>query len=279
MRGRLRAHARLIECVLLFAGVPLLLTLWRADPLTPAAWLGLGEDRAEWLSRVAVSATFFAAAGGVLLALLLDRSFDNSRLWRFARVPPTNADRPKQRAGRELVRILSIWLVACVAIALFVRAAHPEWFLLLPRERPTRWVLIALLYPVFSVLPQGLIYRSFFLHRYRCVLGRATPIAAAIAFGAMHAVFLNWMAPLLCLAGGALFTWTYVRTGSAVLAWLEHSLHGVAAFSLGLGLYFFLGAPRDAAGRIVPPGSPDAVQTAPAPTVGAALTLQQEPRP
>lgn len=268
-----RNRVRFAECLLLFVGVPALLTLWRAFPEIPASSFGVDAEGAVRLSRTVVTATLFIALAGVIVALLRDKSVDRRTLFR---VRPSV---PGRSFLNELSRILAIWLTAAVCLAFIVARIHPDWFLLLPRDRPTLWVLIALLYPIFSVIPQGLIYRCFFMQRYEAVFGRWTPIAAALAFSGMHAVFLNWVAPLLCLAGGALFVWTYIRTRSAFLAWLEHSLHGVTAFSLGLGLYFFLGAPRDENGRLVPPIRQMQAETEAAPTVGAPSTPPLEHRP
>jgi len=60
-------------------------------------------------------------------------------------------------------------------------------------ELAAAWVLIFILYPLFSVYPQELLYRTFFFHRYRPLFGGGwgMVIASALAFGFVHIIFRN----------------------------------------------------------------------------------------
>lgn len=206
--------ARLMELLLLFGGVPTLMALRVIEVrLWPALFVG---------------------GGGCLVALLLDRSFDRTRLWNFA-------------GARAIFRgLLPLFGLAVVVLGFAVLVALPERFLQFPRERPLVWLLVMLLYPLLSVYPQEIIFRAFFFHRYGAALGSRSAVigASAVAFGYAHIILHNWIAVTLSVVGGALFAWTYERSRSLLAASIEHALYGCAIFTLGLGWYFYTGAVR-----------------------------------
>jgi len=122
-------------------------------------------------------------------------------------------------------------------LALGVVCLDPAHAFGLVRARPWLWLLISVAYPVLSVVPQELVFRSFFVHRYGPILGteEAAVLVSAVAFAAAHLVLRNWFAVVLTLAGGLLFARTYLRTRSLpAVAW-EHALYGVGLFTIGLG--------------------------------------------
>ena len=113
-------------------------------------------------------------------------------------------------------------------------------------QRPWLWALVMVLYPALSVYPQGLVYRVFVFHRYRDLFPSrwGSIVASAAAFSAVHVVFENWIAPLLTLAGGLLFGWTYERTRSSLVVGIQHAAFGCYLFTIGLGWHFYHGAVR-----------------------------------
>jgi hypothetical protein len=114
----------------------------------------------------------------------------------------------------------------------------------LPRDM-TLWLAGLALYPFLSAWPQEVVYRVFFFHRYGALFGsEAARLAAnALAFGALHLIYPNLVAPLLSMPAGLLLALTYRRTESMGPVWLEHTLYGLLLFSLGLGGFFFDGRP------------------------------------
>ncbi len=108
------------------------------------------------------------------------------------------------------------------------------------------WCLVMLLYPLFSVVPQTLIYRAFIFKRYRSLFprGRILILASAASFSWLHIVMRNPLAPLLTFPAGLLFAWRYSRTDSVLASAFEHALYGCLIFTVGLGVYFYTGAPR-----------------------------------
>jgi hypothetical protein len=136
----------------------------------------------------------------------------------------------------------SVWHRFCMlAILLFTFTVVHDFNRLFsfPLERPSMWLLVMLLYPLLSVWPQEMVYRSFFLTRYAPILGARIVPASALAFGYAHIVFNNWIAIVFCIAGGWLFATTYQRHRSLALVCIEHALYGCLIFTLGLGWYFY----------------------------------------
>lgn len=116
----------------------------------------------------------------------------------------------------------------------------PERLFSFVLHRPTLWAVVMMLYPVLSVYPQELIYRSFFFHRYRELLPlSALIIVNILSFSLMHSIFHNWIAIIFTLFGGALFVHTYLRSRSLLMVTLEHALYGNLIFTLGIGNFFY----------------------------------------
>ncbi len=205
---------RAVEFAVLFVLLPLLL-----------AWQG--EVMRRWIIPQLVAFTALC-----LWLLLRDPSFDRSRLTAWPRTW-----RPC------LARISTLLLfggAAVMALAYALPGVEPFG---LPRERPSLWLAVLLLYPLLSALPQELIFRAFFFHRYRALFPSPWQLvlASATVFALAHLVLGNGIAPVLSLLGGLLFAYTYTKTGSLALVTLEHGLWGNWLFTLGLGAYFYGG--------------------------------------
>jgi hypothetical protein len=207
----------LVEAVALFGGLPVLFDFavrrGYRRLLFPSLWL---------LAAVAV------------LVLRSDPSFDGSRLW-SVHVEPFYARVIVVRAALTLVILAALsWRLT------------PESFLALPRRMPGFWVLLAILYPLVSVLPQGILWRVFLVHRYAPMLGSGALllVVGTAAFAWAHLAFRNTTAIVLTGLGGGLFLHTYLATGSMLVSSLEHALYGVAAFTFGVGRSLVLGQRR-----------------------------------
>jgi len=164
------------------------------------------------------------------LAAWRDPDFPRGRFWRW--------DAWRKEQGF----ILGLLTINAAALTIVVWALRPAWLLQFALEEPTIWLLVLLLYPLLSVLPQEFIYRSFFFHRYGALFpsGRAADLASAMAFGFMHIVFENWVAVAMTTAGGWIFARTYRRAQSLLCVSIEHALYGCFVFTLGIGHYFYL---------------------------------------
>lgn len=205
------------ECVGIFVGFPIVLYFIR-------------HDFGPWLVQVLV-----VTALGAFCALLLDPDFERRRLGSMG---------SWTSLADTLRRILKSFVpgaLLCTALVLWLR---PELFLRFPQSQPRLFAVVMVFYPLLSVYPQEILFRTFFFHRYRRILGsdRALIVASAIVFGLAHLFFANWIAPLLTTVGGWLFARTYARTESTLQCSLEHGLWGDFLFTVGLGWYFWSGS-------------------------------------
>ncbi len=155
--------------------------------------------------------------------------------WAASRTAPRGETQGMQR-------MLARFALCGAALTLATGVLAPALFLSLPLQHPRFWALIMVLYPLLSVWPQEIIFRRFLFHRYGLLFGNRITAASAIAFGYAHIIFLNPLAVVLTLAGGAMFARSYAQTRSLKLSGLEHALYGCLVFTIGLGRYFYTGA-------------------------------------
>jgi uncharacterized protein len=173
------------------------------------------------------SLPLFVGFAYCLVILLRDPAFDR-RLLSLRRAPGWGA--VLLRAG-----------LALPALVLLVLLTQPDALFHLVRERTGLWLLILVAYPVWSAYPQELIYRAFFFHRYRSILGGRIPLvlASSLLFAYGHIIFNSWLALVLTFLGGLLFCRTYLASRSLTTVFIEHALLGNLIFTLGLGKHFF----------------------------------------
>lgn len=168
--------------------------------------------------------------GAACFALLWrDPDFDRRRLWNAAALP------------RALPGILLRLALGGTVLALATAWLLPDDLFALPRRDPALWAVVMIGYPLVSVWPQEVVFRAFFLHRYRGLLGGAALAASAVAFAWAHVLFRNPLAVALTLPAGLLFAATYRRHRSLACAVVEHALWGDLVFTLGLGRFFYSG--------------------------------------
>jgi len=208
--------ALLAEFLLFFGAVPLLLQLkiCASLPQLPLLWI---------------------TAAYVMFRLQRDPTFDRRELWSMAPL------------RRQLPQILALFAAGVVVISALVRVYAPGLFLALPRMHPRLWLAVVVTYPLVSVYPQGLVFRTWVLHRYRPVLqpdgtgeAKLLILASAAAFAGMHLIFHNWIAVALTFPGGVLFARHYLNSKSLVVSSIEHALYGCLLFTIGLGPFFGL---------------------------------------
>ena len=142
----------------------------------------------------------------------------------------------------------SVGLVAvltAMAAAVLVPALVPDRAFGLPRRSLRLWALVMLLYPLLSALPQELLFRPLFFHRYGGLFPNPR-VAVAVngaVFGLAHLLFWNWIALAMTTAGGMLFALGYRRHGFPT-AVAMHAVAGCILFTSGLGTFFYHGAVR-----------------------------------
>lgn len=200
-------RARWLELILLFGLLPPL-------ALAGRSWL------APWLLP---SLVLLAAL--CLWLILQDPGFKRFRLVNARQLWPAL----KRRRAAFLTGL-------AMSALLYASLSHQPWFRL-PTEQTTDWLALLVIYPLFSVLPQELIFRTFFFHRYKKIIPRKRTRAwlSAAVFAWAHLIYGNALAIVLSGIGGILFAFTYAKTRSTLACVVEHSVWGLWLFSFGLG--------------------------------------------
>jgi len=164
-------------------------------------------------------------------AVFKDKTFERNSLWRSSELKKNYKGMVKQ--------FLIITTVMIALIYFFI----PDQLFSLIQDDPLLWALIMIFYPLLSVYPQELLYRTFFFHRYKILFHKKwqTITANALLFGYMHIIFQNWIAVGFTLLGGFLFASMYERTRSTLFVSVAHALYGDLIFTVGLGTYFYAG--------------------------------------
>jgi len=143
-----------------------------------------------------------------------------------------------------LLSIAAVFIAGGGAATLWVTHNHPSWFLEFPTNRPETYKRIMLLYPLFSVAAQELVYRTFYFHRFGPLFGNQRWLGVmlnGLLFGFAHIVMDSTFAILATAAGGLLLATRYATTRSYWAVFLEHTIWGWLVFTIGLGRFFFTG--------------------------------------
>lgn len=161
-----------------------------------------------------------------LLLLLKDPEFDNRILVRLDR------QYIKKSVGRVIViTVLMIW---------FTWWIFPDLFFKYPIENFKNYVVTFFLYPIASVLPQEIIYRVYYFHRYQKLVPEKylLMLSNAIIFGLTHFIYGNWVAPIATFLVSWIFIFNYLKTKSLLNVSLEHYFYGLVMFTIGFGYFF-----------------------------------------
>ena len=140
--------------------------------------------------------------------------------------------------------ILGFTLLSALALSGLAVLLVPGRFLEMVRYRPELWLMIMVLYPLLSALPQEIIFRTLFFRRYgRLFANPQVAVAANVGvFVLAHLFFREPVTLALTAAGGFVFAWAYLRHESMLLAVVLHAIAGQLVFTTGLGVYFYHGA-------------------------------------
>lgn len=161
-----------------------------------------------------------------LTFLFSDPSFDKSVFFRL----------DKTSLKRSLPRVISI----SVLLIWFTWWVFPDLFFIYPLQDFRGYMLTLILYPLMSVVPQEIIYRAYFFHRYRKLVPEKylLMLSNAIIFGLTHLIYGNWVAPIATFLISWIFIFNYLKTQSVINVSLEHYMYGLVMFTVGFGYYF-----------------------------------------
>ncbi|MDP5307698.1 CPBP family glutamic-type intramembrane protease [Paracoccus spongiarum] len=160
-------------------------------------------------------------------------------LWRTGGFDWRNLVRGRRMPWWEVLGIALATLASGVAI---LWLARPEALFAILRARPEFLLVIWALYPILSALPQELIFRPLFYHRYGSLLpaGRGAIAINAAVFSFAHLMYWSWVVAAMTFAGGWIFARAYLRHGFPA-AWVLHAVAGNILFAVGMGYYFYSG--------------------------------------
>lgn len=105
------------------------------------------------------------------------------------------------------------------------------------KTNPTMWLTFIAIYSFLSVIPQEIIYRSFYFNRYRKLFPNETIfiLSNAFIFSLGHIFFKNILVLGVTFIGGFIFAYTYNKTKSLILVCIEHIIYGCWLYTVGLG--------------------------------------------
>ena len=110
-------------------------------------------------------------------------------------------------------------------------------------NKPLKWLILLFFYSFFSVLPQELIYRTFFFKRYAVWFknNKTLIFINSLLFALAHLFFDSILVLILTFVGGLFFSSTYKKRESTLLVTIEHAIYGCWLLTVGMGS--FLGFP------------------------------------
>ena len=134
-------------------------------------------------------------------------------------------------------RILANFSIILMLTVILVYFSNPDMLFSVVLKKPALWAVILLVYALFSVLPQELIYRTFFFHRYQFLFKNKSIFIFlnATLFSLAHIFFRNTLVLILTFLGGLLFAFTYHKSKSTLLVSIEHAIYGNWLFTVGMG--------------------------------------------
>jgi membrane protease YdiL (CAAX protease family) len=135
-------------------------------------------------------------------------------------------------------------LIGATFMISIIQLTNPNHFFGFPRRAPEIYLIVMSLYPILSVIPQGIIYRVLFFKRYGELFSdiRIALLISSIAFSFAHLLFQNLFAVCLTFFGALVFNWAHHVRGSFWTANLLHVVGGWCIWTIGLGEYFYHGA-------------------------------------
>lgn len=202
-----------------------LIVLFGILPIAVYVWI---QNLGDYLMPI------LGAIGLICLAVLLaDRQFKRFRLWNW------------DGFGAHFKQGIRLFLPWSCLLMVTVYWFLPDAFFKWPREQTNMWMMTLLIYPLVSVIPQEIIFRTYFFHRYKRILPSKhwRWAISTFAFGLAHLVYGNWVAMVLSWCGGALFGYRYMQTRSTPLVVVEHAMYGSLLFTVGLGSFLVISPP------------------------------------
>ena len=159
-------------------------------------------------------------------------------LWKIKKDNTFNFSRLKNKPDWKFIFLY--FLIFSLLGFFYTFFVDKSLFFVFPKESPKVWLLVIILYPLFSVIPQEFVYRVFFLQRYKNILSKNLLIKYfinSVVFSYAHIVFQNYHAVIITVLVSPIFYYSYERK-SFLTCILIHSIGGLIIFTYGLGNFF-----------------------------------------
>lgn len=202
-----RKHLLVVEMLLLFAGIPLVFLV----PIAMEIKLTL----------------FLVALIYVILIAIIERK---KKVFRTRNCNQIEVFR------KILLRLLII-VVGTITVLYFT---NKEDLFNVISTKPTLWLTFSAVYLLGSVIPQELLYRTFFVKRYQSIFSNETIfiLVNALLFSFGHVWFQSFIVLAFTFIGGILFMKTYIHSKSIIIVMIEHALYGIWLYTVGYGELF-----------------------------------------
>ena len=119
----------------------------------------------------------------------------------------------------------------------YLGITNPDALFNVIKAKPTMWIAFICIYSFLSVIPQEIIYLSFYFERYKKIFPNETLFifSNALVFSLGHIFFNNLLVSGITFIGGLLFAYTYKKTKSMLLVSIEHAIYGCWLYTVGFG--------------------------------------------
>lgn len=166
---------------------------------------------------------------GILIYFSLNKNFRFKELIQL--------DIPKKTIWVNCFLVIITGILLLIGVMIFTR----NNLFNLPGKNLRIWLLICILYPIFSAYIQEVIYRSFILLRYGSIFKNRWSfiLASAISFSFVHIIYFSFIAIILTLVAGLYLAYIYQKTKSVLFSAMLHGAFGDIIFTIGMGQYFW----------------------------------------
>ena len=208
----------------------------RADAVTLRLW----AEFAALFIAVPLAIALFLPPEDMFTALFAFTALGLVLLWRTGGFEWRSLIRGWSRIRWDLVAALAVVVVVTGVTVLWF--TNPRAIFHFARTQPAFLLVVFSLYPLLSALPQELIFRALFFHRYGRLMQsrRGAILLNASVFSLAHLMYWSPLVLVMTFFGGAIFARAYLLRGFPS-AWVLHAVAGNALFAVGMGVYFYSG--------------------------------------
>jgi membrane protease YdiL (CAAX protease family) len=143
----------------------------------------------------------------------------------------------KNYSQKISLQILITLAALIIITTTYLKFTNPDALFNVIKAKPTMWIAFICIYSFLSVIPQEIIYRSFYFERYKNLFTneKLFILSNALVFSLGHLFFNNLLVNVITFIGGLIFAYTYNKTKSLILVSIEHAIYGCWLYTVGFG--------------------------------------------